>query len=161
MIHRSVIALTLAAVLLACGVYSFRGALPEGIESVAIPLMENQTAEPLLAEEITDKVISEFMMQGVFRLVDEERADGVLEMLLKSVTEQANTYSSEETVSEMRVTLNVEVELLRRSNGETVMKKNFNSWGIYSLEDGERADGIEQAAEKLVEDITSALLSGW
>jgi hypothetical protein len=135
--------------------------LPEGIESVAIPLMENRTSEPLLTEEITDQVINEFMVQNLFRLEDEERADGILEMVLKSVTEQANTYSSEESVSQMRLTLNVEVQLLRRTTGESVMKQNFNSWGVYSLEDGERGDGIEQAVNKLVEDITSALLSGW
>ena len=135
--------------------------MPEGIESVAIPLMENRTSEPLLTEEITDQVINEFMVQNLFRLEDEERADGILEMVLKSVTEQANTYSSEESVSQMRLTLNVEVQLLRRTTGESVMKQNFNSWGVYSLEDGERGDGIEQAVNKLVEDITSALLSGW
>ena len=127
----------------------------------AIPLMENRTSEPLLTEEITDQVINEFMVQNLFRLEDEERADGILEMVLKSVTEQANTYSSEESVSQMRLTLNVEVQLLRRTTGESVMKQNFNSWGVYSLEDGERGDGIEQAVNKLVEDITSALLSGW
>jgi outer membrane lipopolysaccharide assembly protein LptE/RlpB len=161
MIRKSVILVVLTLVLAGCGVYSFRGALPEGIESVAIPLMENRTSEPLLTEEITDQVINEFMVQNLFRLEDEERADGILEMVLKSVTEQANTYSSEESVSQMRLTLNVEVQLLRRTTGESVMKQNFNSWGVYSLEDGERGDGIEQAVNKLVEDITSALLSGW
>ena len=161
MIRKSVILVVLTLVVAGCGVYSFRGALPEGIESVAIPLMENRTSEPLLTEEITDQVINEFMVQNLFRLEDEERADGILEMVLKSVTEQANTYSSEESVSQMRLTLNVEVQLLRRTTGESVMKQNFNSWGVYSLEDGERGDGIEQAVNKLVEDITSALLSGW
>ncbi len=161
MMRKIVILITLVSVLTACGVYSFRGALPEGIESVAIPLMENRTSEPLLTEEITDQVINEFMIQNLFRLEDEERADGILEMVLKSISEQANTYSSEESVSQMKLTLNVDVELLRRSTGESVMRQSFNSWGVYSLEDGERSDGIEQAVGKLVEDVTSALLSGW
>ncbi len=154
-------ALTAALWLNACGIYSFKGALPEGIESVAIPLMVNQTAEPLLAEEITDLVISEFMVQSVFRLDDQERADGILEMVLKSVTEQANTYSAEESVSQMRVTLNVDMRLLRRTTDEVVMQKSFSSWGVYSLEGEERSDGIAEAAGKLVEDITTALLSSW
>jgi hypothetical protein len=161
MIRNIVILVVLTQVLAACGVYSFRGALPEGIESVAIPLMENRTSEPLLTEEITDQVINEFMVQNLFSLEDEERADGILEMVLKSITEQANTYSSEESVSQMRLTLNVDVELLRRTTGESVMRQSFNSWGVYSLEDGERSDGIEEAVNKLVEDITTALLSGW
>ncbi|MBL7033731.1 MAG: hypothetical protein ISR91_06265 [Candidatus Delongbacteria bacterium] len=158
---RSLILLVLMSMLISCGIYSFKGALPEGIESVAIPLMENRTSEPLLTEEITDLVINEFMVQNLFRLDDEERADGVLEMTLKSVTERANTYSAEESVSQMRITLDVQVELVRRATGESVMKKNISSWGIYSLEDGERTDGIEEAVNKLVEDISSALLSGW
>ena len=42
--------------LVSCGFYSMAGSIPPHIKSIAIPLMDNQTAEFGLAEDITDGI---------------------------------------------------------------------------------------------------------
>ena len=44
-----------------CGYYSFKGALPSHIKTVAIPLFENNTAYPNVAEDITNMIVDEFI----------------------------------------------------------------------------------------------------
>ena len=49
-----------------CGIYSLSGSLPSHIKSIAIPLLENQTAEFGLSEEITEGIINKFNEAGLF-----------------------------------------------------------------------------------------------
>jgi Lipopolysaccharide-assembly len=70
-----------AAVLLAaagCG-YSFRGTLPEHIQSIAVPIFANRTREPAVENVITRAVVEAFSTNGRLRVVGAERADSLLE----------------------------------------------------------------------------------
>jgi len=153
--------LTLIVFITGCGIYSFRGLIPEGVESVAIPLMVNGTPEPMITETITDQVINEFMTQGVFRLASEEDADAILLLTLVGINEKANTYTDQEVVQQMRVTLNVQVRFLRLSDQVDILNQRMNTWGVYSLDGGERQSALDEASSKLVTEITDKLLSGW
>ena len=151
----------LLPVIVACGVYSFRGSLPEGVSSVAVPLMTNETAEPDVAETITDEVISRFETEGIFRLEPRDRADAVLLLTLTDLTESANVYDVREEVQDVRVTLRVTVDLVRLADGENLLHLNLSSWGTFDLAGGDRREALAEASQKLVEDITTKLLSGW
>jgi len=74
------VALAGAAVLAAaaCG-YSFRGTLPEHIQTVGVPVFVNRTAEPAVENTITRAVAQAFASNGRLRVVPPERADSILE----------------------------------------------------------------------------------
>ena len=63
------------------------GSIPPHIKSISIPLMENETAEFGLAEEITDGIIEEFNKAGILRVIDEELAHSILRGEIKKVNE--------------------------------------------------------------------------
>ena len=78
------------------------GSIPPHIKSIAIPLMDNQTAEFDLAENITDVIIEEFNEAGILYITDEENAHSILKGTIKKVSEGPYTYSKSEAVSEYR-----------------------------------------------------------
>ncbi|HEY7364194.1 MAG TPA: LptE family protein [Methylomirabilota bacterium] len=61
-----------------CG-YSFRGTLPDHIQSIAVPVFTNRTAEPAVDSVITRAVVEAFSTNGRLRVVGAERADSLLE----------------------------------------------------------------------------------
>ncbi len=65
-------------VLAGCG-YSFRGTLPDHIQTIAVPVFTNRTAEPAVDGVITRAVVEAFATNGRLRVVHAERADSLLE----------------------------------------------------------------------------------
>ncbi len=62
----------------ACG-YSFRGTLPQHIQTVAVPIFANRTSEPAVESLITRAIVEAFSTSGRLRVTTPERADAVLE----------------------------------------------------------------------------------
>lgn len=59
------------------------GSIPPHIKSIAIPLMENETAEFGLAEDITDGILGEFVEAGILSITDENIAHSILRGTVK------------------------------------------------------------------------------
>ena len=81
-------------VIMSCGFYSMAGSIPPHIKSIAIPLVNNQTAEFGIAENITDNIIE---------VLDEE--EDVIENKLGEINEATdpekdilNVDTDEETI---------------------------------------------------------------
>ena len=53
-----------------CAFYSMSGSIPPHIKSISIPLIENETAEFGIAEEITDGIQKKFNDEGILKLID-------------------------------------------------------------------------------------------
>src|SRR5262249_24807717 len=68
----------LAAAIAGCG-YSFRGNLPEHIQTVAVPVFANKTGEPRIESLLTNGVVEAFSTNGRLRVVNREDADAGLE----------------------------------------------------------------------------------
>ena len=99
--------LLICMVLAACGFYSLAGSIPPHIKTVAIPLMDNETAEFGLAEALTDGLLERFNEEGVLDIADELRAHSILRGTVKKVHEGPYTYSKTESVSEYRYKIDV------------------------------------------------------
>ena len=67
------------------------GSIPPHIKSISIPLIENETAEFGIAEEITDGIQKKFNDEGILKLID-KNADSILRgQLKKSLTVHIHT----------------------------------------------------------------------
>lgn len=75
---RAAAVLALAAVLGGCG-YALRGTLPPHIQTVAVPIFANRTAEPAVEGFLTRAVVEAFATNGRLRVVGRADADAVLE----------------------------------------------------------------------------------
>jgi len=65
-------------VLAGCG-YSLHGNLPEHVQTVAVPVFTNRTAEPAIESFLTQAVVEAFATNGRLRVVNAAQADAILE----------------------------------------------------------------------------------
>jgi outer membrane lipopolysaccharide assembly protein LptE/RlpB len=97
----------------ACG-YTLvgQGSFPDHIETIAIPVFENDTLQEGAEEVITNAVIDQFIQRGRVQLVSETKADAIL---LGTVTtyrnKEAVTFNDQNQVSSYKLTVTVAAEL--------------------------------------------------
>ncbi len=119
-----------AAAITGCG-YSFRGNLPEHIQTVAVPVFANKTGEPRIESLLTNGVVEAFSTNGRLRVVKREDADAVLEGEVIGYSVQSISYDSQANVRQYRLTVTLNLKLLD-------MKKSAVLFEEHSL--SEKAD---------------------
>jgi hypothetical protein len=155
---RALATLALAAVT-ACG-YSFRSPVPAHLQTVYVPTFQNETREFQLTQQVTERVIGEFLNESRLRLVaDEEDADLLVVGIVKSYDEEALSYdpgqAANPDVFSRRVLLTLDVRLEDQVREETLWENaSLREWGEFSEERGEtREDGIQRAVDKIAEEL--------
>jgi len=153
-------------ILTGCG-YHFKGAgleAPEGVETIAIPVLQNQTAESGLGSIFAGDLIFEFTQNKVLQVVDAPAADAVLEGSIRSldVNTVAHTSRYDSDVQRVRVRLDLQ---LKRKDGQIL-------WSVRGMTDNERfqvsedrraternkGDAIAVISERLAEKIHTRIL---
>ena len=79
--------LNLGVFFFSCGFYSLAGSIPPHIKTLKIPLMDNETAEFGLAEDITDGILQRFNEEGILHVKDDDWTDSILRGTVKKVTD--------------------------------------------------------------------------
>lgn len=158
-IERSLAAVLVVLALAGCG-YSFRSPVPPHLETVYVPTFENETREFQLTQQMTEKVINEFLNESRLSLAGgEEDADLVVLGTITEYEEEALSYDPGQAgnpdVFSRRVLLRIDIRLEDRVRDETLWENpSLEEWGEFSEEDGEtREDGIRRALEKIGEEI--------
>ena len=174
-----------AIFLQSCGFYSMAGSIPPHIKNIAIPLVENQTAEFAMAETVTDNLVSKFTKENILRVTSEKNADSKLNGIIMKVDDGPYTFSKEEAVTEYRFTVSMKLEWVDMVNDKVLLTKQYTGWGAYGLSGDISADGIDNdgdgsidgddideigdprefatkvAVEKIAEDVLNDILTSW
>ncbi|MFI5211842.1 MAG: LPS assembly lipoprotein LptE [Ignavibacteria bacterium] len=155
----------------ACGIfscnYSFKGASPpEGIKTIFILNFRDESSFglPTLGEEMTLILKNKFIKDNTLEYADKTRADGSLECIIKTVTDEAMVVTGNEQVSKRKVTLVLSVEFLNLKTKKSIWKKDFSNWGEYDSSEGgfsKRDEGIRSAEDKITDDILLEVISNW
>jgi outer membrane lipopolysaccharide assembly protein LptE/RlpB len=97
-----------------CG-YSFRGSLPQHIQTVAVPVFANRTNEPAVENTITRAVVEAFSTNGRLRVVTADRADAILEGEITGYELQSVAFDPAANVRQYRlvVTMNLRFRDMR------------------------------------------------
>ena len=136
-----------------CVFYSMAGSIPPHIKSIAIPLMDNQTAEFGLSESITDGIIEQFNEAGILRISDERDAHSILRGTIKKVNEGPYTYSKQESVSEYRYKIDVKIEWYDVSEQKNIFEGLYSGFGAYGLSGDIGSDGIDNDNDGKIDDL--------
>jgi len=153
----------LILLLQSCGYYSFKGALPSHLKTLAIPLFNNHTPFAGVPEDLTDMLTDSFMEDNSLAVVDESKADLLLSGVVQSVLVKPAIVTAGETVSESKVVVRVKVKCQDMVINKIMYDKNFEDYGLMEGSGGleERDAAIKVALEQLTDKIVSATLSGW
>ncbi len=127
------------------------GSIPAHINSIAIPIVENQTAEFGMSESVTENLIAKFNEENILRVTDEDQATSILRGTIIKVTDEPYTFTKEEAVTEYRFTVHMKVEWYDVREDKVLIKKNFSGWGAYGLSGDISSDGIDNDNDGLID----------
>ncbi len=161
-----ILAIVISLVLSGCG-YHLKGAglkAPEGIEAIAVMVLENYTSESGIESVFTGDLIYEFTRSKVVRVVSEAKADAILTGRIKSLDVETISHTTTYNSSVRRVAVTVDFSL-KRVDGKTI-------WSAQGLSDNEPFDvsdnklttesnrraAIEVISERLAEKVHDRIL---
>ncbi len=148
-----------------CCSYSFTGAsVPEHLKTIAIPVVDDRSgsAEPEIRQLLTRKITTKFIDDNTLRIADKSSANSVLECAVVSFGDAPSVVAAGETVSKRRITITVQVVFRDLIKRKTIYEKNFSDYGDYDPSKTEnRKKGIEDALDKISDNILLDTVSGW
>lgn len=168
-----------------CSYYSMAGSIPANINNVYIPLIENDTAEFEISENLTSKIIQEIAIQNILKITDKSNSDSTILGVITSATDGPFTFDSNEQVDEYRFSISLKILWVDNENEKNLIEKTFTGFGNYSINNDPSSDGIDNdndgildendddefgdsrelainiAINKIASDVVNSILSTW
>ena len=146
--------------------YSFKGgSVPPHLKTLAIPLVEDQSAygDPALRKSFTDQLVNLFTNDNTLQLTNSNTADCILEGIITDVKDAPSVLQGNEQVAQRRITVKVRMTFQDLKLRKKVWEKEFSNWGDYPSGGGltQRSEGATEAVRKLTEDILNDTVAGW
>ena len=148
---RKLIYLSIIPLFSGCIYYSMAGSIPPHIKSISIPMVENQTVEFGISEAVTDNLVNQFLENNILRLDKENSADSILKGKIIRVKDAPYTYTKEESVTEYRLTITIDLEWFDVINDKVIIKKQYSGFGAYGLSGDISSDQIDNDGDGLVD----------
>lgn len=168
-----------------CSYYSMAGSIPANINNVYIPLIENDTAEFEISENLTSKITQEIAIQNILKITDNSNSDSTILGVITSATDGPFTFDSNEQVDEYRFSISLKILWIDNENEKNLIEKTFTGFGNYSINNDPSSDGIDNdndgildendddefgdsrelainiAINKIASDVVNSILSTW
>ncbi|MDP6628960.1 MAG: LptE family protein [Candidatus Marinimicrobia bacterium] len=151
LIIRTLLFVIWAALTTSCMYYSMAGSIPAHINSIAIPIVENQTAEFGMSESVTENLLVKFNEENILRVTDEDQATSILRGTITRVSDAPYTFTKEEAVTEYRFTVHMKVEWYDVREDKNLLEKSFSGWGAYGLSGDISSDAIDNDGDGLID----------
>lgn len=166
-IFKSKIIIILCSIFLWGCSYSFTGSsVPSHLKTISIPFCIDRSGsgEPNMADEFTNTLINNFLKDNSLSVSDNSRADASLKCTINSISDAPAVIEGNENVSQRRLTINARVIYKDFVMKKTIFDKNFSNYDDYE-NDGDiqsnRSEAIQNAIDKITEDILLAVVSDW
>ena len=168
-----------------CSYYSMAGSIPANINNVYIPLIENDTAEFEISENLTSKITQEIAIQNILKITDNSNSDSTILGVITNATDGPFTFDSNEQVDEYRFSISLKILWVDNENEKNLIEKTFTGFGNYSINNDPSSDGIDNdndgildendddefgdsrelainiAINKIASDVVNSILSTW
>jgi len=146
--------------------YSSQSVYTEGIETIAIPIFQNDTYFRDVQFDLTDAIIKEVEARTPYRVASQKTADSILigqirKVELDQISKSRFTGLGEEVL--YGVTIDFQWMDLR-TDQTLVEQRSFTSYGLFvpSNPTGERKElGRFSAVQQLASDVVDELQSAW
>ena len=182
---KKIISIASIFLLVGCSYYSMAGSIPANIKNVNIPLIENDTAEFEISENLTSKIIQEIAIQNILRITDDSNSDSTILGVITNASDGPFSFDSNEQVDEYRFSLSLKVTWIDNDNEKNLIEKTFTGFGNYSINNDPSSDGIDNdndgildendddefgdsrelainiAINKIASDVVNSILSTW
>lgn len=159
-----------AMMLVSCGYYSTSSRTAGDIKKIAIPYLKNETPEPEIELEITDKIIEGIIKDNTLEVVTESEADAVLEGSIVDYQNVPFTFNTMPDASDIqaeqyRLIVGLRISLFNPIENTYIWeKKSIRAEGDYYLETTSERDydhALEEVYREIVESILSTTIQEW
>ncbi len=158
----TILLMVMMFILNSCGYYRTTSRSAGDIKRISIPYIGNETAEPDIEIEITQKIIDGIINDNTLKVVSDEDADGILEAVITEYRNIPYTFSESGTevqAEQYRLVIRLKASLFdKRKNIYIWENKTINATGDYYLETTSEQT-YEKALEDVYRDIVEAILS--
>jgi hypothetical protein len=152
------------ALLSGCAYGLKAGRLREGLERVAVPYFENQSTEPELEIQLTERIIAGLIADRTLQVVDEPQADAIVVGVINGYQTAEAHFGADRQAEEYEVRISVKVTLTDRATGESLVgPRDLRGTASYRIEDGAAGEAAarEQAAKQIVDGILNLVIEEW
>lgn len=167
MTRRLLILAIAAAVLGACGIYSFSGtSIQPDVNTITIDFIENKAPKinPALSNDLTEAMRNQFRRMTRLEQVD---MDGDLEITgqITGYDVKATAITAGEVAAQNRLTITVKISFENRKHPEDNFEnKSFSAYSDYDSTNS--LDAVEstlcaEITDKIVEDVFNATVAQW
>jgi hypothetical protein len=148
--------------------YSFTGAsVPPHINTISIPIFDDQSGfgDPQLRDLLTAEVTQRFESDGNLRIADRNVTDSILEGVITRVSDEISVIEGRaDRASVRRVTISVRITWQDVVERKVIFENTLSNWGEYDVGAGgpaQRQEGMNEAVQKLSEDILLSTIARW
>ena len=145
-----------------CGYYSTSGRTAGDIKKIAVPYLKNDTAEPDIEIDITQRIIDALIKDNTLKVVSEDEADAILEGSIIEYKNVPFTFSeNNESIQaeQYRLVIGLNVSLFsKKKNAYIWENKKISAHGDYYLESN-TDQTYEKALDNVYNDIVESILS--
>ena len=157
-------AYSLAALLMALAAgcaYSFRGSLPENIQSVRVRQFRSTVTEYGIEQAITTLVTDAIVRDGRLS-IDNETPDATIEGTVNYFGRTAVSYTGSEEVEQYRLEIRVTVSMDSDGDNEYIISdETLSEWILYDPASETYEAARERVVDKISAQIARRCLSGW
>jgi hypothetical protein len=145
-----------------CCTYTFSTLLPGHIKTVSIPILDNETIEYGLEEQLTEELVEEFVRDNHLNVVGAGEGDSILEGAIADYRRSAYSYDQQEQVIQYQVEIWADMAFRDVARDEVIWEEQrIRGWGTYFAATETEEDGAERAIEELARDILRRTVEGW
>lgn len=149
-----------------CGytLVGYGSALPSHIHTIAIPVLENASAEPEIHRDLTNILIQAFINDGRLKIANERKADLVMRGTLNQYSLRPVAYDSNDIASQYFIELGVDVKVIDQVKNKTFLKQQLSTTWEYKASSNvvntetARKEALTEAYEELASRLVSLIV---
>ena len=142
--------------------------LPPDVKKIAIPLFSNKTLRPDIENQFTSALLEEFVKGRKVDVVGENNADAVVVGTITGFETTPISFTKGDVVQEYRVTVRLEVSLVRKADESVIWKdKNISYFMEYkndpdvAVSEANRDEAVKKIAIDVSRQLYSNILEGF
>lgn len=146
--------------------YSFSPAFRQDVQTIAVPIFQNDTFYPRMAGKLNESIVAEIRKQTPYAIVDRAQSQTLLTGTIRTVN-LSTLFTDQQTglAAESAVSMTVDFAWTDTRSGRVLMsRKNFSVARAFvpARQGGELIQtGEDQAVQQLAKDIVAEMRSGW
>lgn len=161
----------LVVLLGSCGIYSFKGSIPDHLNNVEIRTFDNRTTEFAVENDVEEALVERLLNERLLSLSTTTNPDSYIEGSIDRIHDRASNWDENENVLEFRLNFSGKVTWYDQTRGQVLFEKTYNVFGTYfsdtknaSLADSDQRDrdlAYEQGIEELMDFIIESMTEEW